>query len=102
VDPPDHRPIPLRGMKLGVLGLWGQTKAGIKEVINECGDDSDGRCPVTRCFVLSAAHLVSVFLVRTTILSQGQVVVDFNTWWWISAWTCFFKCMEAENGLRNQ
>jgi CheY-like chemotaxis protein len=102
VDPPDRCSIPLRGTKLGVLGLWGQAQTGIKEVINECGDDSDGRCPVSRCFVLSAAHLVSIFLVRTTVLSQGQVVVDFNPLWWTSAWTCFFEPVTAENCLRNQ
>jgi hypothetical protein len=60
-------------------------QASIKEVINERGDDIDGHCSFARCLALAAADVVSPIACPRNGSSQDLVVVDFSTWWWISA-----------------
>jgi hypothetical protein len=65
-------------MKLGILDPCGQAQAGIKEVINECGDDIDGHCPLARCLALAAADVVRSHFIPPQWFCH-------RIWWWISA-----------------
>jgi hypothetical protein len=71
-------------MKLGTLDPWGQAQAGSKEVINDCGDDIDGQCPLARRLALAAAYVVSPISCprNGSVAGSGggfqHMVVDFN------------------------